>query len=86
MHPEKEQMTDDTPTTPPLSIRLNRDTGLLPGGVSIQFPNDVARALLSRKDVATPVANFDLFPDLILDEDDLKQIGFDPYNPAVAAQ
>jgi len=62
---------------PALQIRLNRDVGPLPAGLSLELPRDTAVALLSRKDVATPVGSFSAYADMVLSRDDLDEIGFD---------
>ena len=59
---------------PPLVVRLSGDLGKLPASIGIQFPEQVGLMLIAKR-LATPIGDVHLSPDLILDEDDMDQIG-----------
>jgi len=69
---------------PAIQIRLLRDVGKLPANIAIEFPRDIALVLLSHKNVAVPIGDFAILPDLVLDAEDLKQLDFDPFNLGLA--
>jgi hypothetical protein len=64
---------------PAIQIRLLRDTGKLPANIAIALPRETALTLLSQKNVAVPVGDFAILPDLTLDEDDLRTLEFDAH-------
>lgn len=70
---------------PAIQIRLLRNVGKLPADIAIEFPRDVALVLLSYTNVAIPVGDFAILPDLILDVEDLKHLDFDLFNLGSAA-
>ena len=71
---------------PPLLVSMAEDTGKLPVGISIQFPHNVGIALIHRGlDVAIPVGSFAVRPDLVVDDEDMKHVGFDVRSVATAA-
>ncbi len=59
---------------PPLLIQLGRDFKKLPAHISIELPRKIARALIMRRE-ALPVGDFNVLPDLVIEEDDLKHAG-----------
>jgi hypothetical protein len=69
-----------------LLISLTKDIGKLPAGISIQFPHDVGVALIHRgTGVAIPVGSFAATPDLVIDDDDMQHVGFDPWGAETLA-
>ena len=56
----------------PLNVRLKKDFSKLPAGISIQFPRDIALALILHKH-ALPVGNQWAQPDLIIDQESLDE-------------
>ena len=60
--------------SPPILVRLNRDLGPIPANILIQFPREFAESLILRR-LAVPVGDFQLQPELYLDQCDLLNDG-----------
>jgi hypothetical protein len=58
---------------PPIVVRLLADCGKLPGGITVSFPNESTAHHLIANRLAVPVADFNVYADLPLDENDLEQ-------------
>ena len=61
---------------PAILVRLTEDVGKLPAGLVYRLPTDVSNALIRRRK-ATPVGNWNTFPDLDVSEDELEIAGLD---------